>query len=214
MNLRTSAQRLGYSAFSEFYEIQIIARHDHRWRWRFQEALQFDDELLHDFVPLYRLLKQRASDAHGLYVLSDRSYGSCCVDEVVAQHVDADMVVHSGHACMSKLHKPFDTTLPVSAPWKHPCPQEDARLALGCAHEYTNAGASAFFEGHHRPESWDVDLSRHDRGLRLLVMCGPEEFGQGVIPVIEKVATTTHVAWMVIRGRVKVVLVESLHGDD
>jgi len=27
---------------------------------------------------------------------------SCCVDEVSAQHVDADVVVHYGHACMSK----------------------------------------------------------------------------------------------------------------
>jgi diphthamide biosynthesis protein 2 len=27
---------------------------------------------------------------------------SCCVDEVAAQHVDADAVVHYGRACMSK----------------------------------------------------------------------------------------------------------------
>ena len=26
---------------------------------------------------------------------------SCCVDEVAAQHVDADAIVHYGHACMS-----------------------------------------------------------------------------------------------------------------
>jgi diphthamide biosynthesis protein 2 len=28
--------------------------------------------------------------------------GSCCVDEVAAQHVDAHAVVHYGRACMSK----------------------------------------------------------------------------------------------------------------
>jgi Putative diphthamide synthesis protein len=28
-------------------------------------------------------------------------YSSCCVDEVAAQHVDADALVHYGHACMS-----------------------------------------------------------------------------------------------------------------
>lgn len=27
---------------------------------------------------------------------------SCCVDEVAAQHVDADALVHYGHACMSQ----------------------------------------------------------------------------------------------------------------
>lgn len=26
---------------------------------------------------------------------------SCCVDEVAAQHVDADFVVHYGHTCLS-----------------------------------------------------------------------------------------------------------------
>ena len=27
---------------------------------------------------------------------------SCCVDEVAAQHVDADVMVHYGYACMSQ----------------------------------------------------------------------------------------------------------------
>lgn len=26
---------------------------------------------------------------------------SCCVDEVAAQHVDADLIVHYGHTCLS-----------------------------------------------------------------------------------------------------------------
>jgi diphthamide biosynthesis enzyme Dph1/Dph2-like protein len=34
--------------------------------------------------------------------LTGGSLGSCCVDEVAAQHVDADAVVHYGRACMSK----------------------------------------------------------------------------------------------------------------
>lgn len=36
-----------------------------------------------------------------LYILGDTSYGACCVDEVAAQHVDADVVVHYGRACLS-----------------------------------------------------------------------------------------------------------------
>ncbi|CAD6958978.1 unnamed protein product [Tilletia controversa] len=36
-----------------------------------------------------------------LYILADTSYGNCCVDEVAAAHVDADLVVHYGHTCLS-----------------------------------------------------------------------------------------------------------------
>lgn len=36
-----------------------------------------------------------------LYILADTSYGACCVDEVAAEHVDADVVVHYGRACLS-----------------------------------------------------------------------------------------------------------------
>ena len=38
--------------------------------------------------------------------LTGNSLGSCCVDEVAAQHVDADAVVHYGRACMSKWVPP------------------------------------------------------------------------------------------------------------
>jgi diphthamide biosynthesis protein 2 len=36
-----------------------------------------------------------------LYILADTSYGTCCVDEVAAEHVDADVVVHYGRSCLS-----------------------------------------------------------------------------------------------------------------
>lgn len=53
-------------------------------------------------VPIYRLLKSKAGEGHDIYVLADTSYGSCCVDEVAAQHIDADLIVHYGHACLSQ----------------------------------------------------------------------------------------------------------------
>ncbi|KAF5391100.1 hypothetical protein D9757_003177 [Collybiopsis confluens] len=31
--------------------------------------------------------------------------GSCCVDEVAAQHIDANALVHYGHACMSQTYR-------------------------------------------------------------------------------------------------------------
>lgn len=36
-----------------------------------------------------------------LFILADTSYGSCCVDEIAAEHVNADVVVHYGRACLS-----------------------------------------------------------------------------------------------------------------
>ncbi|KAK6501868.1 Diphthamide biosynthesis protein 2 [Arthrobotrys musiformis] len=52
-----------------------------------------------------------------VYILADTSYGSCCVDEVAAEHADADCIVHYGRACLSPtsrlpvLH--IFTTLPL-----------------------------------------------------------------------------------------------------
>jgi diphthamide biosynthesis protein 2 len=36
-----------------------------------------------------------------LFILGDTSYGACCVDEVAAEHVEADVVVHYGRSCLS-----------------------------------------------------------------------------------------------------------------
>lgn len=40
-------------------------------------------------------------EAERLFILGDTSYGACCVDEVAAEHVDADVVVHYGRSCLS-----------------------------------------------------------------------------------------------------------------
>lgn len=36
-----------------------------------------------------------------LTILADTSYGSCCVDEIAAEHVEADVVIHYGRSCLS-----------------------------------------------------------------------------------------------------------------
>ncbi|KAF7789170.1 hypothetical protein EIP86_000107 [Pleurotus ostreatoroseus] len=85
--------------------VQEISKGDYK-----RTALQFPDEMLHDSVPIFRALKSRLSSDKELYVLADTSYGRqaiiiCCVDEVAAQHVDADAMVHYGHACMSQTSR-------------------------------------------------------------------------------------------------------------
>lgn len=38
-----------------------------------------------------------------LWILADTSYSSCCVDEVAADHVGADLMVHFGDACLNRV---------------------------------------------------------------------------------------------------------------
>ncbi|KAF1372822.1 hypothetical protein PFLUV_G00253850 [Perca fluviatilis] len=62
-------------------------------------ALQFPDELLVDSVAIAVEI-ERNSNAK-TFILGDTSYGSCCVDEIAAEHVGADCIVHYGSACLS-----------------------------------------------------------------------------------------------------------------
>ncbi|KAK6517714.1 Diphthamide biosynthesis protein 2 [Arthrobotrys conoides] len=52
-----------------------------------------------------------------IYILADTSYGSCCVDEVAAEHAEADCIVHYGRACLSPTNRlpvlHIFTTLPL-----------------------------------------------------------------------------------------------------
>ncbi|EPQ53261.1 diphthamide biosynthesis protein [Gloeophyllum trabeum ATCC 11539] len=98
--------------FREYYEIPRTATEIIQGSFK-RIALQFPDELLHDSVPIYRHLKSDLEAAAGseaapeLYVLADTSYGrfDSLDNEVAAQHVDADLIVHHGHACMSKTYR-------------------------------------------------------------------------------------------------------------
>lgn len=40
-----------------------------------------------------------------MFVLGDTSYGSCCIDEIAAAHIDADAIIHFGHACISRVSR-------------------------------------------------------------------------------------------------------------
>ncbi|CBZ30048.1 conserved hypothetical protein [Leishmania mexicana MHOM/GT/2001/U1103] len=48
------------------------------------------------------------TSAMRLFVLADNTFGSCCPDEITAQHYTADCIAHFGEACMSR-----STRLPV-----------------------------------------------------------------------------------------------------
>lgn len=40
-----------------------------------------------------------------IWILADTSYSPCCIDEVAAGHVNADIVVHFGDACLNPVNK-------------------------------------------------------------------------------------------------------------
>lgn len=73
--------------------------------------MQFPDDLLKDSTRVASALREELRSLEesvglerrdvGVFVMADTTYGSCCVDEVGASHIDADCVVHYGHTCMS-----------------------------------------------------------------------------------------------------------------
>ncbi|TYZ63749.1 hypothetical protein PybrP1_003718 [[Pythium] brassicae (nom. inval.)] len=94
-----------------FYEIARTAEQLRVGGFR-AVALQFPDSLLPDAPRVQReltaALGERFAVADGsarVFVLGDTSYGSCCVDEVAAQHLAADCVVHYGRTCLSATSK-------------------------------------------------------------------------------------------------------------
>ncbi|KAF4624870.1 hypothetical protein G7Y89_g13299 [Cudoniella acicularis] len=113
----TREAKLSDTETREVYEIERTVREIVEGGWQ-RIALQFPDGMLVDaprvFSELERELSTReeqkslaTENENGnttrtrLYILADTSYGSCCVDEIAAEHVDAQVVVHYGRACLS-----------------------------------------------------------------------------------------------------------------
>jgi len=90
------------------YEIARTAAEIKEQNWS-RIALQFPDAMLADAPwvvaalerELEKLEESKDKQKRRLYILADTSYSSCCVDEIAAEHVDADAVVHYGRACLS-----------------------------------------------------------------------------------------------------------------
>ncbi|KAF8110745.1 hypothetical protein N665_0079s0060 [Sinapis alba] len=71
-------------------------------------ALQFPDKLLKESTKVVRALKSKLKEMNAendrevrFFVMADTTYGSCCVDEVGALHIDSQCVVHYGQTCLS-----------------------------------------------------------------------------------------------------------------
>lgn len=62
-------------------------------------CLQFPDSLLPDSVDVALWLEKQLDFKP--FILGDTTYSSCCVDEIAAEHINGDCIIHFGHACLS-----------------------------------------------------------------------------------------------------------------
>ncbi|CBY00327.1 hypothetical protein IAQ61_011257 [Plenodomus lingam] len=161
----SSVTTLSDEQISLTYEIERTVREIRARRYK-RIALQFPDHMLTDGPRVYEQLRKtlaqslkqqqqekekKKSDqeplADGtveetterLFILGDTSYGSCCVDEVAAEHVDADVVVHYGRSCLSPpsrlpiiyvfTERPLDVDAMV-ATFQQTYPDKQAKIIL------------------------------------------------------------------------------------
>eukprot|EP01062_Namystynia_karyoxenos_P050214 TRINITY_DN3894_c1_g3_i2.p1 TRINITY_DN3894_c1_g3~~TRINITY_DN3894_c1_g3_i2.p1 ORF type:complete len:857 (+),score=218.67 TRINITY_DN3894_c1_g3_i2:61-2571(+) len=84
-------------------------------------ALQLPDSLLGDAFALSGALRRTlhadpSAPPVQLFVMADTLFAPCCVDEITAQHVAADMVVKYGHSCLTRTARVPVHFVPGAAP--------------------------------------------------------------------------------------------------
>ena len=87
-----------HADLNKFYEIDRTVDYITKGGYE-RVTLQFPDELLADAAAVASELRTRTKQ--NIFILADTSYGSCCVDEVAAEHVGADLIIHYGRSCLS-----------------------------------------------------------------------------------------------------------------
>eukprot|EP01064_Diplonema_japonicum_P027383 TRINITY_DN3947_c2_g1_i1.p1 TRINITY_DN3947_c2_g1~~TRINITY_DN3947_c2_g1_i1.p1 ORF type:complete len:470 (+),score=105.21 TRINITY_DN3947_c2_g1_i1:37-1410(+) len=63
-------------------------------------ALQMPDELLRDATAVQKSLRERCEGVL-FVVMADTVFAPCCVDEVTAEHINADLILKYGHSCFT-----------------------------------------------------------------------------------------------------------------
>jgi diphthamide biosynthesis protein 2 len=96
----TTKSTLSDEALRSVYEVERTVSEIQSGGWK-RIALQFPDDMLVDAPRVSEALGRGLQGGRRIYVLGDTSYSSCCVDEVAAEHADAEVVVHYGRACLS-----------------------------------------------------------------------------------------------------------------
>jgi 2-(3-amino-3-carboxypropyl)histidine synthase len=76
-------------------------------------ALQMPEGLLMYATVIADILKQCCSSLNQVSVLGDVTYGACCVDDLGARALGAQLLVHYGHSCLVPIQHTVISTLYV-----------------------------------------------------------------------------------------------------
>eukprot|EP00750_Incisomonas_marina_P017048 INCI19797.1.p1 GENE.INCI19797.1~~INCI19797.1.p1 ORF type:complete len:594 (+),score=108.00 INCI19797.1:184-1965(+) len=114
-----------WTSVAEFYEtarsVAAIAQTQAK-----RVALQFPDKFLGDAIAVKEQLQAAVGPSVRFFILGDTSYGSVHVDEVNAQHISADLIIHYGAAHVTATNR-----IPVQ--WvlnKVRCPEPEGVVRL------------------------------------------------------------------------------------
>ena len=111
----------------QYYEIDRIAASIRDQNYT-RVALQFPDDLLHEAPIVLKFLQSQLSSSELVFCLGDTTYASCCPDGIAAAHLQADVLVHYGHACLSEIAS-GNTNMPVLYSFgQQPLPEECLNL--------------------------------------------------------------------------------------
>ena len=100
------------TSIREYYEVDRLVEEINHLRttttraWKDRIALQFPDELLADAPDVCWEFESSLSPSTLVFTLGDTSDQPGCPDEVAAAHLEADCIVHYGHACLVTCHMP------------------------------------------------------------------------------------------------------------
>ncbi|KAH6623458.1 major facilitator superfamily domain-containing protein [Chaetomium tenue] len=130
-------QGFEYAVVPSETEAQLPPRDDEELQIRYDiawTAIRFPDHMLRDAPWVvnalnaeFKFLSRQANTspaAEKITILADTSYSACCVDEIAAEHADADVVLHYGRSCLSPTSR-----LPVLYIFTHHNLDRDETLA-------------------------------------------------------------------------------------
>ncbi|KAL2024973.1 hypothetical protein VTK56DRAFT_3672 [Thermocarpiscus australiensis] len=172
----------------DVYEIARTAREIREGGWG-RIALQFPDSMLRDAPQVVQLLNgelealprppgSAARPPEKLYILADTSYSSCCVDEIAAEHVDADVVVHYGRSCLSPTSR-----LPVIYVFtRHKLDREEMLSAFAKQYPDKEAKVVLMADVTYQDHVPDLASSLHSRGYTNLLSTAIVHDPTGQIP--------------------------------
>lgn len=99
-DIRGTADLILSKGYKRVHPLHCIASHKiSNIVYTKQIALQFPDSLLPQASQIASQLKTLTQAS--VFVLADTTFGSCCIDEIAAEHCQADLIVHYGQACLS-----------------------------------------------------------------------------------------------------------------